>query len=87
MTNKLEIYIRDTHSGTMLNIYAPSALTGCLASLARNGEYTEGATLELSLLPEWISDESDRRKLIESKMTLHVRIPVASIHVHLDSGE
>jgi hypothetical protein len=85
MTSKLEMYVRATHDGTLLTTYASSEIKGSLEKLTQGEVYAGGATLELSVLPEWITDAEERRRFVESGLSLHVRIPLDRVHLgHVD---
>lgn len=79
---EIAIYVRNSGGRSLLNVYLPAGeREGFLSGLAA-GEYSsEGAHLELSVLPEWITDDEERARLVAFGSLPYLRIPLSAINV------
>jgi len=85
MQKEIEIYIRHSSAGTFLNFHIPSQLKKKFISAIQKGSLSEGDALmavELSVLPEWITDKEVQEKLSSMNESIHLRIPVTSLNVN-----
>ena len=76
MSNKIEIYVRNSGDRTLLNFYIPSEMREAFLSALQNGGFEERNTdinLELSVLNEWRTD-ADRDEP-------HIRVPISAINL------
>lgn len=73
MSEPCEIYVRQSGGANLLNVY------GDASALRQSGERMEPvAFVELSVLPEWITDPDERRAYADSGRVMHLRIPIHS---------
>ena len=73
----IEIYIRHRSEGAMLNIYLDQKTKLALVAALENGKFDDPSVpinLELSLIPEWLSEEN----------STHVKIPITEINISAD---
>jgi len=83
MPNKIEIYVRVT-SEPMLHIFLPTRIRRLIQDsfekikAALSGCETH---IEVSILPEWITDQGLREKFIARDENLHVRIPIRYLDI------
>lgn len=71
--SRIEIYVRHSSDGAMLNIYVDSSTKQQLISALQSGQYESADAsihLELSVLPEWLANQGEA----------HARIPIAAIN-------
>lgn len=73
MSEPCEIYVRHSGGSNMLLAYGDAS---SLTSSSDEGEPI--AIVELSILPEWITDAEKRRSYEASGELIHVRIPIHS---------
>jgi hypothetical protein len=66
-----EIYVRHSGGANLLNAYGDVSRLDCSV---RSGEPV--AFVELSVLPEWITDIDQRIAYMTSGQIIHVRIPI-----------
>jgi hypothetical protein len=82
--DEIEIYVRHSSAGTFLNFYVPNQIKEQFITAIRRGGL-EGddasVTVELPVLPEWITDEKVRAKVAKLNEPVHLRIPVTSLNV------
>lgn len=71
MSEPCEIYIR--HSGGSNHLHAHGDTTALRQSDAQREPL---AFVELSVLPEWITDPEERKVYAESGRMVHLRIPI-----------
>mgnify|MGYP000508771439 CR=1 FL=1 len=70
----IEIYVRHRSEGTMLNIHLDQEAKEALIAALQSGKFDNPNMpihLELSILPEWLSDTH----------SMHARIPISEINV------
>ncbi len=73
MSEPCEIYVRHSGEANLLHAY------GDASKLRHSGERGEPvAFVELSVLPEWITDPEQRKAYAESGQMIHLRIPIHS---------
>ncbi len=71
----IEISVRHTHNGTLLNIHLDARAKQRLIAGLQSGRFDSRDTpinLELSVLPEWLTDPE----------STHARIPITVINVN-----
>lgn len=86
MSKAVEIYIRNSGSRTLLNFHIPSDLKEAFISALRDGSFSEAGVdiaLEVSMLPQWITDADQRSEAQECDHVVHARIPLSSINVQV----
>lgn len=78
----LEVYVRHSSGRSILTFHIPTCIRESFLQGINNGEFSSAACqtyLELSVLPEWITD-ADGRALVQSREeVIHLRIPLAAI--------
>jgi|GEM_PF-2091355 len=78
----VEVYVRQSSGRSLLMFHIPTCIRDSFFRGIKNGEFSSAdcqAYLELSVLPEWITD-ADVRALLQSKgEAIHLRIPLAAI--------
>jgi hypothetical protein len=87
MTSGIEIYIRPSGDKILLNFYIPEAVRDKFIAGLREGHFDGkdlNMHLELSVLPDWLTDASERTRCFANSTSLHVRVPVAAINTHFD---
>lgn len=83
MPNEIEIYVRHNNNDTMLNFYLPEQLKSELTKAVTGGQfraYGQTIHLELSILPEWITDHAQRDNLSKLESPVHLKIPITCIN-------
>ena len=86
MPKAVEIYIRNSSSGTLLNFYIPSDLKEEFIAALRDGSFSKTGVdiaLEVSILPHWITDADQRSEVQERGDVVHARIPLSLINVQV----
>jgi len=86
MKEQIEIYVRDSHRGTLLNFYVPARLREQFIASIKEGAFASdmaSIALELAVLPKWATDAEERKEL-EKRDAHHVRIPITAINVHFN---
>jgi hypothetical protein len=79
---EIEIYVRHSGGRSLLHVHLPAGERESFLSGLAAGEYSsEGTHLELSVLPEWITDDDERARLVASGSLPHLRIPLSAISV------
>lgn len=84
MENEIAIYVRPSGDDTYLHFHVPTDRCEALFSGFKNGSFENTDTdihLEISILPEWITDESQREQLTQCTKVVHLRIPITRINV------
>lgn len=82
MEEEIDVYVRHSSSGTFLNIHVPSSRKDQFAAALKQGHLQGGGVaVELSVLPEWITDEEVRDKVSALNEFIHLRIPVTSFNI------
>ena len=83
MKDKIEIYIRNSSSGTFLNLHIPSRMKEQIVSAIQKGSLDVNdlaVTVELPVLPEWVSDQEIRAKVAKLNEHIHLSIPITSLN-------
>lgn len=85
MEEGIEIYVRHSSGKAMLTIYVPDSQRESLMRGLAGGQvaFEVPAHLEMSSLPQWITDDELRAKLANE--TVHLRIPIGSVTVNQGS--
>lgn len=81
--DKIEIYIRNSSAGTFLNLHVPSQMKEQIVSAIQKGSLDVNdlaMTVELPVLPEWISDREIKAKVAKLNEHTHLSIPITSIN-------
>lgn len=82
--NCLEVYVRHNSSGAMLNILADDLMRERIVNSLSAGK-VDGTdisiNLELSVLPEWVTDPETRKRVGQIPGTIHIRVPLAAINM------
>jgi hypothetical protein len=79
---ELAIYVRYSGGRNLLHVHLPAGERENFLSGLAAGEYSsEGTHLELSVLPEWITDDEERAGLVAAGSLPHLRIPLSAINV------
>jgi hypothetical protein len=76
MSDKIEIYVRNSGDRTLLNFYIPSQMREAFLSALQNGAFEERNTdinLELSVLDNWRTDTHSEEP--------HIRVPISAINI------
>lgn len=85
--SQIEIYVRPSAHRVMLNFHVPEALKEALIAGIRNGSFSTDAArmnVELTLLPQWITDKSVRMQYEELTEDVHARIPIDTINTNFE---
>jgi hypothetical protein len=85
MSNEIEIYVRPSGDKMLLNFHIPEAARDKFIAGLREGHSDGKDTimhLELSVLPNWLTDADERTQCFANSTSLHVRVPVAAINTH-----
>jgi hypothetical protein len=80
--NDLEIYVRHSAGKALLMLHAPEALRAIVLAAVKGGEVDSTKArihLELSILPEWITDPSVRKQVSKIHDPIHIRIPISAL--------
>ena len=80
MSDGIEIYIRHSGGDALLHAHVPFDIKNQVVESLKLGDLTSDLapmTLELMVLPEWISDPKERKKYESKGTMLHLRIPIA----------
>jgi hypothetical protein len=83
--NDLEIYVRHSSGRALLMLHAPEALRATVLAAIKSGEIDSTQArmhLELSILPEWITDSSVRMQVSKIEDSIHVRIPISVLSMN-----
>lgn len=86
-SNRIEIYVRPSGDRVMLNFHVPEALKEALIAGIRDGSFSTDAArmnVELSLLPQWITDGDDRKAYEKQFSSVHVRIPIDTVNTNFE---
>lgn len=78
MSNAIEIYLRHSNNGTMLNFHVPVSLKERFLRAVGSGELdltNDDANFEAVILPEWSASE-------EAAASPHVRMKISGISVN-----
>lgn len=80
-SQSISINVRHTHDGTLLYFHIPDHLkTEFIRGIQQgNVQLASGSSLEVSVLPEFISNPEDSKSFKESGLFLHLNIPVSKI--------
>lgn len=84
MEDKFEIYVRQGSEHNMLNLYVPSHMREAFTKALSGGTFQvmpESINFEISVLPEWLSDESQQESAKRSSEPMHVRVPISAINI------
>ena len=84
MTDQIEIYVRPRDGKAMLNILVPPHLREQFLRGLQDGAFqsnTASIALELSPLPQWITDPTLREQAESASDQVHLRIPVAAVNL------
>ena len=68
----------------MINVHMPNEVREKFRKAVMAGEIScreIPINLELAILPEWVTDEKQRRKLEKAHEIIHVRIPITRINI------
>lgn len=87
MDKEIEIYVRPSAGSNFLTIYAPSSTRDKLIAFLKNGVFQDPKTithLELSVLPEWITDANQRAAFERDLGSIHIRIPIAAMNAYFE---
>lgn len=88
MKNRIEIYIRQSGgSGTLLNFHIPNNLREKFIEGLKNGAFeceAGSANIEISVLPEWITDPEQRGQLLHNDNPIHMRTCINTINILSD---
>ena len=90
MTKKIEIYLRHSSGRSLLMFHVPASNRNNFLEGLKRGEVSGnelGINLELSVLPEWITDPTERENFIRSGSNIHIRISLASITASYSEDE
>lgn len=91
MEDRIEIYVRNSADRTLLNLYVPARLRAqLLKALKDGGTFSDSGVpmaLELSPLPEWITDDDERERAGQVGPGSHLRIPITSINLQFTEAE
>ena len=82
MSGEIEIYVRQSGDRNLLTLHIPERLREAFIAALRAGSFggkSSEMQVELSVLPEWVTDEDQRDLLLEDGFPIHVRIPIAEI--------
>lgn len=85
MSKQIEIYVRPSGDRTLLNFYIPDDVRETFIAGLRDGSFeTEGIPMhiEFTVLPHWLSDESQRALRMCEPGDLHVRLALSAINTH-----
>ena len=83
MNTQIEIYVRPSVGRVLLNIYLGADVRDRFVDGIGRGEFEcrDAPThLELSVLPEWVTDPELRVKIAALDSPIHVRIPLTHIN-------
>lgn len=87
MSKEIEIYVRPSSGRNHLNWYVSKLLQEKLITGLKNGTFDSDGVeinLELSILPEWITDEQQRARFESANESIHIRVPVSAINTYFD---
>jgi hypothetical protein len=79
MSNKIEIYVRNSGNRTLLNLYIPRKMRDEFIAALQNGSFEDRNTdinLELSVLDKWRTDTDVSEP--------HIRVPITAINIQSD---
>lgn len=79
MSDKIEIYVRESGDRTLLNFYISRKTREVFLSALQNGSFEDRSTninLELSALDKWRTDRTDT-DISEP----HIRVPITAINI------
>lgn len=89
MENQIEIYVRQSAGRTLFNLYVPEQMQKKFIEALRMGSFEAESTpthLELSVLPEWVTDQDQRKELSSLGEPLHLRVPITCINTQFSGG-
>jgi hypothetical protein len=85
--SRIEAYVRHSFNGATLNLHVAGTMRDKIlqgiAAAAIDGTSNE-IHLELSVLPQWVTDVETRRTVEAVGTPIHIRIPLDSINVVRD---
>jgi len=87
MSHKVEIYVRQSAGRNYLNFHVSNILREKLLASLKNGAVDSDGVdinLELSILPEWITDEEQRARFENQRESMHIRVPVSAINTYFE---
>lgn len=76
MSNKIEIYVRNSGNRTLLNLYIPREMRDEFIVALQNGSFEDRNTdinLELSVLDTWRTNTNLSKP--------HIRVPITAINI------
>ena len=79
MSNRIEIYVRNSGNRTLLNLYIPRKMRDEFIAALQNGSFEDRNTdinLELSVLDKWRTDTDVSEP--------HIRVPITAINIQSD---
>lgn len=77
----VEMYVRHSAGLALFHVHLPAAFASTFIERLRGDQVTSDDAvvhLELSVLPEWVTD-SDQRAQLTKIGPVHVRVPIAQI--------
>ena len=86
--NDIEVYVRHSAGKALLMFHAPETLRAAMLAAARSGKLDAKSArihLELSILPEWISDPAVRDSVSRIDDPIHIRIPISALTINFSS--
>ncbi|MFM0324895.1 hypothetical protein [Caballeronia glebae] len=84
---QIEVYVRDSGQGKLLSVHMPESLRQSFSGCLEKGEFNpnwfcSSLALELSVLPEWLTDSRQRAAAKRRTENLHIRVPLDAIKVN-----
>jgi len=83
--NDVELYVRYSGGAALLMLHAPEALRSTVLAAIKNGELDSSQAsihLELSILPEWITDPTMQKQVSDLYEQIHIRVPISSFNIN-----
>jgi hypothetical protein len=84
MEDGIEIYVRKSADRTLLNLHVPAHLKEQFIAALESGSFSDSCipmALELSPLPDWITDQDLRGAATLAGTGVHLRIPLTAINL------
>lgn len=85
MTPQIEIYVRPSGDKTHLNFYIPESFKSQFIQGLIDGKFeceVGAMNLELDVFPEHITDNDQRKRLLASDLSLHLRRGITAINIY-----
>lgn len=86
MSDKIEVYLRDTGERALLNFHIPHSIREKFIRALSEGSFFGDHIpigFEASLQPKWITDNEKRIEALRHNESVHFRVSISAINVQV----